>query len=95
MKDKFLKILNDNAYPLEKYGAKFIPDYQFERVARELERLYTGDNTQKEANPKKFPSHRLIDNTDWAGLDPVKFKDVKPSRKYIIFGDTEDTNITP
>ncbi len=33
--------------------------------------------------------------TDWAGIDPVKWKDVKPSRKYIIFGDAEDITITP
>ena len=35
------------------------------------------------------------DNVDWAGLDPVKWKDVKPSRKYVVFGDAEDITITP
>ena len=147
MKDKFLKILNNSAYPLEKYGAKFIPDYQFERVAGELEdalrkkecttsvTIAMFERMHKELNltledianihteweQGYFDKARGL-NTNWAGLDPVKWAGVIPCfyrrynwtpesipnyncdcdwcqehkpKTYTIFGDTEDTNITP
>ena len=91
MKDKALKILKSHAYSIEKYGRKYIADYQFERVAEELAEFVA------ECVEDIVDARKALDNVDWAGLDPVKWKDVKPSRKYIVFDDEKDSeiNITP
>lgn len=80
MKQKIVKILKKYDNPLSWWRG--ISPSKYEDVADEIMELI-----EKEAAWEY--------GVDWAGLDPVKWKDVKPSRKYIVFGDTEDITITP
>jgi len=92
MKNKTLTILKSYAYSIEKYGRKYIADYQFERVAKELAE-FVAECVEDIIDAKIA----IADNVDWATLDPVKWEGVKPSRKYIVFDDEKDSeiNITP
>ena len=84
-----------------------ISPLKYQEVAEEIVELFAKEKTMKGwvtipiKRYKEMQEHqpagdgrKALANVDWAGLDPVKFKDVG-KRKYVVFGDTEDTNITP
>ena len=81
MKNEVIRILRSHLIEIRSLYNKYIREDEIDEIANEIMELIEKETAWE-------------CGTDWAGLDPVKWKDVG-KRKYIIFGDTEDTNITP
>ena len=96
MKNEVIRILRSHLIEIRSLYSKYIREDEIDEIADEICGVFVKSpfHVSLCASCMKQVRQCVCSRTDWAGLDPVKFKDVG-KRKYTIFGDSEDTNITP